>query len=602
MRKIFVSLMLSVICFSFLSADEIGLINDGMILLNQKKFLESIQVLEKARDINPSDPYVYYYLGEANYAIGKKKEAIDNYQKAIAIDSNNPDFYYSIAIVYESQGNYQEAINSLNKVIEITYSSSVGKSAQKLKESILAQQESREMLQRWARMTEEEIRRQQEQQRTERTMDSRDAFSSELTGVSRERIDMREKRDAIGQIIRRIQFGTETNRQQSSALLPLYEQAELLTVLGDMIDIASNEKDLQIRKNVILALGRTETSESIITAIKIIQDDKETYDIKNTVLDSIAKNRSEEIKGVLRDALTNLLKGREERKVEARSKISKLNEDINALQTKRTELYREERGEQGYGSRGGAFSAQERERMEAEAQRVEESRRQKTEELMKVNDQLISLQEEKSKYERLLMSKEERERSMGASARQGMPPYAQEQGRPPFAQGQSIPPAAQRPDMQHASSYGMDGMPVGYMSRYEGSNEEKSENTFALKLISTLGSMRDKQSLPLIATAWNEYGVESEKTLYSLTLARLGDFKDIQTLLNRLWQNYQQPVQKEEIELRVGIIEVLGEYLAQKPDPKLQGLLEFMSEEGEFPEIRKAAANALSSFTRTLSR
>ncbi|MDD3726260.1 MAG: tetratricopeptide repeat protein, partial [Candidatus Ratteibacteria bacterium] len=139
MKKIFVFIIVAVTGMSLFSADYIDLINEGLILLKQGKIEESIQTFEKAKNSQPSSPYPYYYLGEAYYSAGKRKEALDNYKKAIEIDGNNPDFHYSLAHLYLAEGNNEECIKSLDRVIEIAPSSITGKSAKKLKASVLAQ-------------------------------------------------------------------------------------------------------------------------------------------------------------------------------------------------------------------------------------------------------------------------------------------------------------------------------------------------------------------------------------------------------------------------------------------------------------------------------
>ncbi|MCM8830544.1 MAG: hypothetical protein NC824_06070, partial [Candidatus Omnitrophica bacterium] len=142
------------------------------------------------------------------------------------------------------------------------------------------------------------------------------------------------------------------------------------------------------------------------------------------------------------------------------------------------------------------------------------------------------------------------------------------------------------------------GMPVVETPRYEETSEDKNEVIFALKLIRALGNMRDRQGLSVIKKGWDEYGVDSELIYYLLTLAQLGDFTGIQSLAQRLREDYPQSQLDTEIALRKSIIEVAGEYLAQKPDPKLQGLIEFLSEEGEHPEIKGAALSVLASLTK----
>lgn len=600
MKKIFVFIILSSICFSLLSADYKDLINEGIILLTQKKIGEAIKTFEKARNIKPSDPYPYYYLGQAYYMMGNKRDALDSYKKAIEIDGNNPDFYYALAQFYISEANYEEAFQCLDKVIEIAPSSTTGKSAKKLKESLQKEQEGRDMIQKWAKL-EEEIKKQKER-KEEKTV-TPEGLPPEFAGMPLQKgSEFKEEKVPVEQIVKRIKFGRATVRQQSSVLLPLYEQAELIRVIPDMIDIIKQSDESTIRKNVIFALGRTETPEAIDTITKIIQDRKELYEIRITALDSISKYRSENITNTLRNTLKEMLDNREKERVEAQKNIKDitakletleaqkiaLNMQIQQEEQKRNEIMQKlqmsdippEFGAPGMPQPGGVkpLSIQEIQKLRTELLKVETSINKKREENVKIDQQLTELQQQRARYESLLRAREKKTDVIVKEK----PPSA------PFMQmGVSEVP------------YGIPGgIPAMESPVYEETSEDKNEVIFALKLIRALGSMRDKQGLSIIKKGWDEYGVESERIYYLLTLARLGEFTGIQLLVERLKQDYPQAELSDEIELRKGIIEVLGEYLVRNPDQKLQQLIEFLSEEEEHPEIKVAAAGVLASLTK----
>jgi len=608
MKKISIFMILIGFILSLSAADYMDLINEGLILLKQGKPADSIRAFERAKGIQPSSPYPYYYLGEAYYAMGKKKEALDNYNKAIEIDKNNPDFHYGLAHLYISEGNYEEAVKSLDEVIKIAPSSITGRSAKKLKESLQAKREEKEMVQKWVRLEEEKKKQEAEKTKTSETQaqgpggmippefkGQEGQRPPEFAGLSPK--ETKEEKAPVEKIIKSIKFGTEKVRNHSASILPNYEQAELIKVVPDMISIVTESKEIPIRKNVILALGKTETPEAIDTILKVIQDKDELFDIKISALDGIAKLRKEDITTVLRNTLKAMVDKRENERAEAQKNIKDitaklenleaqriaLNMQVNQDEQKKNEIQQKLGGGEIPGGFApppgiqqgipGSLDIKEIQKLRAAIQKIDASLEKKKTDLANTEKQIAELQQQKGRYEALLRQREQKRTDISITGPATQQPQFGPMG-PEFG-----PPAMETP-------------------RYEETAEDKNEVIFALKLIRTLGSMKDKQALPVIKKAWDEYGIENEKIYYILSLARLGDFSGINTLVERLGKDYPQDRIAEEIELRKGIIEVLGEYLAQRPDQKLLGLIEYLSEEGPYPEIKGAASGVLASLTK----
>jgi len=608
MKKISIFMILIGFILSLSAADYMDFINEGLILLKQGKPADSIRAFERAKGIQPSSPYPYYYLGEAYYAMGKKKEALDNYNKAIEIDKNNPDFHYALAHLYISEGSYEEAVKSLDEVIKIAPSSITGRLAKKLKESLQVKREEKETVQKWVRLEEEKKKQEAEKTKTSETQaqgpggmmppefkGQEGQRPPEFAGLSPEA--QKEEKIPVEKLIKSIKFGTEKIRYQYSSILPNYEQAELLKVVPDMISIVKESKETPVRKNVILALGKTETPEGIDTILKIIQDKNELFDIKISAIDSISKLRKEDITTVLRNTLKAMVDKRESDRTEAQKNIKDitaklenleaqriaLNMQVNQDEQKKNEIMQKLGGGEIPGSFAlppgiqqgipGSLDIKEIQKLRAAIQKIDASLEKKKTDLANTEKQIAELQQQKGRYEALLKKTEQKMTDVSVTGPATQQPQFGPMG-PEFG-----PPAMETP-------------------RYEETAEDKNEVIFALKLIRTLGSMKDKQALPVIKKAWDEYGVENEKIYYILSLARLGDFSGINTLVERLGQDYPQDRIAEEIELRKGIIEVLGEYLAQRPDQKLLGLIEYLSEEGPYPEIKGVASSVLASLTK----
>jgi tetratricopeptide (TPR) repeat protein len=608
MKKISIFMILIGFILSLSAADYMDFINEGLILLKQGKPADSIRAFERAKGIQPSSPYPYYYLGEAYYAMGKKKEALDNYNKAIEIDKNNPDFHYALAHLYISEGSYEEAVKSLDEVIKIAPSSITGRLAKKLKESLQVKREEKETVQKWVRLEEEKKKQEAEKTKTSETQaqgpggmmppefkGQEGQRPPEFAGLSPEA--QKEEKIPVEKLIKSIKFGTEKIRYQYSSILPNYEQAELLKVVPDMISIVKESKETPVRKNVILALGKTETPEGIDTILKIIQDKNELFDIKISAIDSISKLRKEDITTVLRNTLKAMVDKRESDRTEAQKNIKDitaklenleaqriaLNMQVNQDEQKKNEIMQKLGGGEIPGSFAlppgiqqgipGSLDIKEIQKLRAEMQKFEASLEKKKKDLASTEKQIAELQQQKGRYEALLKKTEQKMTDVSVTGPATQQPQFGPMG-PEFG-----PPAMETP-------------------KYEETAEDKNEVIFALKLIRTLGSMKDKQALPVIKKAWDEYGVDNERIYYILSLARLGDFSGINTLVERLGQDYPQDRIAEEIGLRKGIIEVLGDYLAQRPDQKLLGLIEYLSEEGPYPEIKGVASSVLASLTK----
>ena len=102
-----------------------------MPLLRAGKYEEAIEAFTTAIASHPNEPFSYKYRGEAYQALGRHKEAQDDYQRvaegytlAIASNPTIMSYYNSRAEAYEVLGrpddvkrNYQEAVRAFTKAI-----------------------------------------------------------------------------------------------------------------------------------------------------------------------------------------------------------------------------------------------------------------------------------------------------------------------------------------------------------------------------------------------------------------------------------------------------------------------------------------------------
>ncbi len=604
-NKLFVIVILFS-AFSLFAADYADIVNKGLLFLKQGMTEEAIKTFESARDAQPSSSIAYYYLGESYYVIGKRNEALENYKKAVELEDSNPDYHYALAQLYIATDKTEQAIEELTKTIEIAPSSIKGRQAVKLRDEIRASLGSKELTEKWARL-EEERKKKEEGKAIEITVDEGakpPGFEGMMPGMEQQA----EVKIPVEQLVKRVKYGTLTMRQGASVTMLGYDQSDLLKVSPDITALAVNDKDARVRKNMMTALGKTALPEGINTLLGIIKDKKELYDMRITALDGISTAKTQEISSALKAVLDGMVEDRKAAREEAKKNIEeitvkvdnleaqkiKLNMGISEQEQKKFELQRKLDFSEMPSEFGGMppgmarpqgtpsqLNVQEIKKLREEMRKIDDVLKSKREEMAKAGFQLTELIQQKGRYEMLLASHQQKRSDIIMPGSAAEPMRAPEFDGPPDAPPGFAPP-------------GMEGYPGYERPVYQETDEDKNEVIFALKLMRSIGEMRDKTGLPVVNKGWEEYGIENERLYYLLTLARLGDFNGMENLIDRLGHDYPQPVQSEEINLRKGIIGIAGEYLLQNPDNRLRELIEFLSEEDVYPEIREAALSALS--------
>jgi len=91
-------------------------------------FKNSIDTLEFITTLAPTDPKVYYLIGQFLTAANKIDESIPFYQKAIELKSNYDDAYFALAKIFYTQKKYDEAKIELKKTLEIAPQNEIAKS------------------------------------------------------------------------------------------------------------------------------------------------------------------------------------------------------------------------------------------------------------------------------------------------------------------------------------------------------------------------------------------------------------------------------------------------------------------------------------------
>ncbi|MCM8803667.1 MAG: tetratricopeptide repeat protein [Candidatus Omnitrophica bacterium] len=613
--KILIFFLLNTILI--LSGKEINdLINEGITYLKIGDYEKSLKALEEARRASPENSDVYYYLGEIYFRKGEIEKAIPNLQKAIDISPEKPSYYYSLALVYLSQNKNKEAIEMFEKVIKISPLSIYGKEAERLKKEIENKNKEIEIVKRWEKLEIEERKRKEEIEKKQQEKPQEGIFLPGMEpGMEKVEKIEKEKKIPIQTLIKRIKFGTLNKRIDSSKLIIGYSSLEIAQIIEEILDIIEEESEPEIKRNLIIAIGKVNKPEVVDLLLDIIKDEKELFEIRIVALDTIGNLKAEKVIEELRETLSKMVSLKEREREEAKNNIQQINQKIDDLTAERITLNSEIQdlnnkknqidnilgaspegigpgmppemmgpgGFQPTPTLGKTLSEKEVKKLMEEKRKIEDKIKQNNEELEKINKQLGELNEKKKRYEELLAIKERKIdiSSLGTSA---TVIQIQEQIQPGFLPGGPEGPGfIPQPEFRYSQRQ---------------TDEEKNEIIFAIKLMNILADMRDKESLSIIKKAWKEFGVPGLKIYYYINLGKLGEYRNIDLMVQRLRENFPSGDIKEEINIRKNIIEVLGDYLRENQDETIKGLIEYIAEESEYPEIKNMAQKVASSFAK----
>lgn len=99
--------------------DEHILLLEAQILMDNKKYKKSLQMLEDVILINPKNEVAYYYRGLVKDLDGKTVESIVEFTQAIQINPSYSLPYEARGTVKSKLGNHSSAIDDFSKAIEL---------------------------------------------------------------------------------------------------------------------------------------------------------------------------------------------------------------------------------------------------------------------------------------------------------------------------------------------------------------------------------------------------------------------------------------------------------------------------------------------------
>ncbi len=92
---------------------------EGISLLKQGKYNESIRALDKALEIKPDYGPAWANKGTDLLILGRYNESLQAYNKAIEINSNDAVAWNGKCNVLFKMGKYEDALKAINRALEI---------------------------------------------------------------------------------------------------------------------------------------------------------------------------------------------------------------------------------------------------------------------------------------------------------------------------------------------------------------------------------------------------------------------------------------------------------------------------------------------------
>ena len=99
------------------------LVAQGVVAYDEHRYYYALDVLSRARDLNPRDSRGLYYLGLTQLALKNPSEAVSALQAAKDIQPSDPAINYQLGIAYFTAGRYDEATPLLEQAFKVDPSS-----------------------------------------------------------------------------------------------------------------------------------------------------------------------------------------------------------------------------------------------------------------------------------------------------------------------------------------------------------------------------------------------------------------------------------------------------------------------------------------------
>ncbi len=90
-------------------------LHEGVKLMYESKFAESLQMMEKAISLDPESFEAYYHYGNCLRNLRRNTEAMDAYNKSISLNSEFAEVFFNRGLLREQYGDREGACEDYKK-------------------------------------------------------------------------------------------------------------------------------------------------------------------------------------------------------------------------------------------------------------------------------------------------------------------------------------------------------------------------------------------------------------------------------------------------------------------------------------------------------
>jgi len=572
-----------------ISAEMTDNIKKGISRMSMNRLDDARMYFERETSSNPGNGLAYYYIGEVFYRKAEFSKALENYQKAIEIEPDKPAYNLGAGIAYLALGQTDKAIEKLQAIITGAPGTYEAKQAEQILARIKNTGRDREIVEKW--------------QNAEKSL-----------GVEKV-VEKVEKPEAgpvpvqtisVEALVKDARFGPETKRKEASRALYSLTPSQIEPYLSQFIAQMDKEKNEDVKKNLLLVIGRTQTREAVDYLFNVLESPNYLFDTKMVALAGLSETlnpeAAEKLKNVLDKMVTDKMLVREEAKKRIEATEKRIDElesqkfvlrnDIAKLRVQRQEIYDKLNVQPG-GEEGPAMpviappetpagekpveilTPEQVKQLRAQLRTIENDINSKESRISRLERQIETLKSEITRNQQLLVKRYGTGTVKVLGVTRTAAVQSEEQPTP------GIPPEMMQP--------GGPGQPAFTQA----GAEEEQEQSLALSIIKILGRIGKPDHLSVIERAWEEYKANSFELDYGLVRAQLGSYEYIEKLVSRLQEDYPAS-DTNEIYFRADIVKTLGNYLAGHENQDYTELLGYLAESDPNQVIKIAANQALS--------
>ncbi|MCM8765110.1 MAG: tetratricopeptide repeat protein, partial [Candidatus Omnitrophica bacterium] len=251
-KKIF-KVLLPVICFIFfatngiLAAEMTDNIKKGISKMIINRLDDALTYFQRELTSNPKNGLASFYIGELYYRNADFSKALEYYQKAIETEPDNASFHLGAGTAYLAAGQTDKAIEQFQIVINTAVGTYEAEQAKQRLAKINSMLRDKAIVEKWQN-AEKNV---QVEKVVEKQPEKLPAEQALVQTVS------------VEALVKDSRFGPETKRKEASTTLYNFSPSQLEPYLSQFISQMDKEKNEEVRKNLLLVIGKTQTQQAV---------------------------------------------------------------------------------------------------------------------------------------------------------------------------------------------------------------------------------------------------------------------------------------------------------------------------------------------------